>query len=716
MTYQDSSKKKFIYLFLLPALFSLYAIVKVFYLRGCYGFDSNDEANHTFPNLFVAFQALRQGALPLMNLSNNFGTPLIGDCLTFPFSFLSLTYVFFEGPLASTINRALIIFASLCSLTVFYRRYFYLPVASLCAFLAVLTPGAFWNMAHHHYQAAIFFVTMLLIFQERLNQRSSFINSLIFYILLILFFLSVSANLVFYGIVFLFVNALFGQRRNILRRIGIYSILVTAALVFAWPEFYMFLTEASFSIRKSEVYGASLPFSEFVLSVLGGAVITFIQQYWLYVSWPILWLSAFGVFVMIRVKKQQALLLKAFLLGVLPLVFVWLVTGNVKIYAALPFIKSTDVTRILWISNIFLMLIVGNSIQSIFENKVEPKVFAFWIGIYIAYAALFQMFVGWSNIPWQYSLSVFFLAPVLLITLFCVKRKVVLGYCIALLLIGAAMTRIPVVYLILGQQHPRQCRVNYSHWYSDADSAYYPEPGLVGFLKPHSRITHEEETYWGRDFRLVYHDLFGVQARTPLTHQGMTDYLKKKNLIEESKWLTNYYLKRPWQPQLMRELGIRYLVQKMRPEESIGENWSLLAQNGQVVLLEQKQPTAVVYYMRDNEIALLAENAVTFKANLIEIELPAVTEETELVAAFIHRPHWRAYVDGEERELSHAENQMMRLAIRPGDQKAVIEFVPFKWRGVLLGAAASLAIFFAGFLVIRRRENVNDSGAHEQCV
>lgn len=150
MTLQDRNSQKILYYVILPALFALYCIAKVFYLPHCFAFDSNDEANHTFPNLYAAFNLLRAGYLPLMNLSNNFGTPLMGDCLTFPFSVFSLSYHFLTGPEASTLNRALVIFLTLTVSTCYYRRYFSLPVASLCAFLLVLTPGAFWNMAHHH--------------------------------------------------------------------------------------------------------------------------------------------------------------------------------------------------------------------------------------------------------------------------------------------------------------------------------------------------------------------------------------------------------------------------------------------------------------------------------------------------------------------------------------------------------------------------------------
>jgi hypothetical protein len=43
---------------------SVLLLIKVFLYDGCYAFDSNDDANHTFVNLKAARDILRQGALP----------------------------------------------------------------------------------------------------------------------------------------------------------------------------------------------------------------------------------------------------------------------------------------------------------------------------------------------------------------------------------------------------------------------------------------------------------------------------------------------------------------------------------------------------------------------------------------------------------------------------------------------------------------------------
>ena len=72
-------------------------MLKVFLFPDCLSFDTHDDANHAFPNLFVAQKMLLSGVLPTVNYYNNFGVPLLGDGLTYPFGIQTLIYYFFDG-------------------------------------------------------------------------------------------------------------------------------------------------------------------------------------------------------------------------------------------------------------------------------------------------------------------------------------------------------------------------------------------------------------------------------------------------------------------------------------------------------------------------------------------------------------------------------------------------------------------------------------------
>ena len=119
-------------------------VVKVFYYPDCFAFDSNDDANHTFVNLKAAQDTLRQGALPNLNLYNNFGTPLLGDALTYPFAVQAITYWFLPGYEAMTVNRFVIVFLTALVVCAFLRRYMSLVAALIFTLtLIYLTPSHF---------------------------------------------------------------------------------------------------------------------------------------------------------------------------------------------------------------------------------------------------------------------------------------------------------------------------------------------------------------------------------------------------------------------------------------------------------------------------------------------------------------------------------------------------------------------------------------------
>ena len=113
-------------LFILSLSVGFIILSKTLIYPQCFSYDNHDDANHAFPNLHVSRQAILAGELPTINFFNNFGSPILGDALTYPFAMHSLTYWFFESHIAMTINR--IFFTSLTIYLgyVFYRKYFHL--------------------------------------------------------------------------------------------------------------------------------------------------------------------------------------------------------------------------------------------------------------------------------------------------------------------------------------------------------------------------------------------------------------------------------------------------------------------------------------------------------------------------------------------------------------------------------------------------------------
>src|SRR5687768_12750289 len=122
----------------------LLILVKVIIYPDCYSFDAHDEANHAFPGLHVAQEAIRAGELPTINFYNNFGVPLLGDALTYPLSLQATTYYFLDGPLAMTVNRFVIAVLTVVAAFGFFRIYLSVFPALVCAVLIYFNPVAFW--------------------------------------------------------------------------------------------------------------------------------------------------------------------------------------------------------------------------------------------------------------------------------------------------------------------------------------------------------------------------------------------------------------------------------------------------------------------------------------------------------------------------------------------------------------------------------------------
>ncbi len=189
--------------FIIPFLAALLSILKIFFNHSCLAFDSTDDANHTFVNFFIFKSILQNGAIPLINLYNNFGTPLLGDAVTFPLAPHGLIYWFLPYDLAMTINRFVIAFLTIAILTFYFRKYMSAASASVSSLLVMFAPCFFWCFSTHHYQTVLLYFTILLILQERLVNTTRFTDFLYLFITMICFMLSNNINLIVLALFFL---------------------------------------------------------------------------------------------------------------------------------------------------------------------------------------------------------------------------------------------------------------------------------------------------------------------------------------------------------------------------------------------------------------------------------------------------------------------------------------------------------------------------------
>ena len=86
--------------------------------------DSGDEPAETFIQVPLAQAQMAAGQLPQINLFNNFGTPILGEPVVYPFALHAWTYALFRPVVAMLVNKFLLAALSMLVLTAFFARYF----------------------------------------------------------------------------------------------------------------------------------------------------------------------------------------------------------------------------------------------------------------------------------------------------------------------------------------------------------------------------------------------------------------------------------------------------------------------------------------------------------------------------------------------------------------------------------------------------------------
>ena len=244
-------------------------LLKVFIYPDCFSFDSHDEANHAFPSLQVARTAILEGELPTINYYNNFGSTILGDGLTYPFSLQSLTYYLFDSPVAMTVNRFLIAILTIITAFGFFRIYLSNFPSLICATLIYFNPVAFWYPVHQYQMAAPFlFASIYLLNKFNIHKSANYFFAL--FLLFCVLILSVSINHAVLIIPFILTWSLCRNNFHI-NRISIAPLVaLIAALIFSYPQTLDFARNFQLSARSSEgVYDSILTnFHELFLGLI----------------------------------------------------------------------------------------------------------------------------------------------------------------------------------------------------------------------------------------------------------------------------------------------------------------------------------------------------------------------------------------------------------------------------------------------------------------
>lgn len=654
----------------LSALAGILAIHKVFHVPGCVAFDDWDDRNHTLVNFYSAREAERAGDSGHINLFNNFGTPLLGDAISFASSPHAITYRFFSGPTAMAINRFAAAAVTFFLFLLFFSHYLSFSSAALAAALSIFSGGFIWHMAHHHYQMTLlpFAAALCLIaWYSRLERDPSPRDRVAAFALAsVLFsFNYVSSNVTTTvpAVPLLLAAALIlgGKRRWEILSILVGGIVVGIAVAF--PELHALFSNLSQSVRQATFYGEGFHYTlvHLGLSTLGwiGNTESHID-YVLYLSFPIALLFGAGVWLAAHRPERRPLLLCFLLLGLLPTASVWLLLWSSALWKALPFVRSADISRVIWFSMPFLGFGAFWALDRIREGESAPLL----------------------------SKRLFQISAVLVVALGVTKLIFALAFpyhlIIAVILLGWGLGPRPLARMlgalcfvallaspwkILGLTNFQACAS--SHPFSEAVNVQPLAHPVLSRAVAGRRVAADLNSGLGFDLTALFGGFLGAGGRSIVMDHGLEAYLLSQGLIERDDRLSGYHF-RPVEAARLAPLGIEYFV---APESAdlTPKGWRLIDTRQGLSLYENATDDVTPFFIDNSSRQYLKSYVV--RQSSAEVTLPDRFAGGTLVATFSERPGWNVWTDGQPSFHFSGPDRLIRIALPAGAKKVELKFV-----------------------------------------
>jgi len=689
-------------------------MIKVLIFDGCYAFDTNDDVNHTFVNLHAARESLRHGALPNINLYNNFGTPLLGDALTFPFALQSLTYWVLPPYAAMTLNRALITFLTVGALCVFLRRFLSLRSTLVSAVIVILSPGFFWNLAHHHYQLSLLCFAALLYAQSRWRDLGPRAFVLCLSLGYTVFLLSVSIQPVAVAVPFLLLYLPVTDGKRALRAAGMNTLALAAALMATGPHTAAFFRNIAGSTRvqwspysgilstaREQVLALIVPPGEWMHYGINGhfSVAT-------YYSIAYLLFAAVGILVLFRTSDDGPRLLRTSLvLGVLPAAagYVLQFYGN-----QIPFVQAVDSTRVWWFSNLFIVIAVGALLDAEWSGLFGrvPRLAIALAGIGVAGVAILigrvipefghlaplHLVVIWGTVIGVVAVAVLSdrgVGPVV---------SLAKHWIVGVILLAQVPTLVTVMAL-----NRRSCAVG-NHYFAYARDATFQPSRLLAAMEPGYRMASEESPVQGHDLKAIFGHVLGSNARAIVSSQVLMDILLRWKMVTPD---ANYYFSPPWRTDLLSRLGIRYLMTGAPSRDLERDGWTLIATDAGRWLYDNPDKPTLVHIARAGQRAFVTSYQLI--PNGIRIDLPEQTGPGTLVVSCFYREDWHATVDGAPVTPTMNELGMMAIPIARESRNVLLKYTGVTGLEFALSFAAALAVLTAAGFTVRRQSRGFDA-------
>jgi len=687
-------------------------LLKVFLFPDCLSFDTHDDANHAFPNLFVAQKMLLSGVLPTVNYYNNFGVPLLGDGLTYPFGIQTLIYYFFDGPIGMTINRFFISVGTVAIFFFFFSFYLKKPTALICSGLAFFIPISFWYPVHH-YQMATFFGFLLISLGKIFFERPKTHIFLIIFIVWAIMIVSVSINHVILFVPFWLTWCFCLNNFRLNSLLFVPLITMAAGMVFSSVQTFDFFYHFLESARVSEgVYDSVLTnFRELLMGILipPGEWLSYNYgaqlQVSTYISAPIIISILSGIFLKSSWHDRR-LSLAIILCGIVPTCLALFLYITPELRLRLPLIKSGDITRVLWFSIPFCYLSLGLFFESLLGKNFKGK---FYILLVILAVLLFIFRTPeFSDISNLHVISLILFGLGLLFSIKSDKisdtkrnetsSKICFFFVTTSVLLSALPTATRILGLNTGHCGGTQYSANVNL------SGFYPIE-LLDTLQTGQRLAAEIPTYLGHDLRLSTKGLLGSGARAIVVDHKFGKYLEEKNLVTVDQVPYGYFFSRPWVTKELSKLGIRYLLVKRAIDYDLEElNWSKVTGMSDFSVYENPEKPTPISIRSANDESIIFLNDYIISNNEISIKIPRNIENNKLVIAMLNRKGYRIFLD--EREIGITSDLGGFISVTLPEETRLVKLVhqPYRWFTIIFSVLLSfLMIFVSWYLVLHRQ-------------
>ena len=677
-------------------LLSCVVIGKALYLENCFAYDTNDDINHNFTGLYMAKQLLKDGAMPFFNYYNNFGTPLMGDALTYPFALQAIPYYLADinyYPLVATINKFVLCFLTLTALLIYYRMYsFSIFTSTATAICVFFNFPHFWFFAHHHYQATLIFTVSIFIAQKSAGKSNNL--RLMFGAVAILFGLmiySVSANLIVLCTPFFVLHPFLqrARRKAIVTNlaalfaggiIGGIQIIATAAAA---------MSSARAVVSFSDGFYFKFTWTELILRLL--YYVQYFRSQFCHINvvtfFPMILIAAYvvGIYLLYR-NNYKMELSTTITLGLLPTLPVYVMLVHTEIWNALPIFKSTDITRLLWITMIFIGIGIGCFIEEIYKRAISNRLILVLIAVqavatsFAVYLFLYKQAVTDITVVFGY------ISALLLLIIVAFRNRIVVTSSIVAsavrmvtggaILLTIVVTYFPIINFVGNWAEPKQC----ASWNYFSDMFRIEVFSQTAErINPAGRFALNEFSGRGYELQIEVFGRHGGGGRSIMMDKKLNELLTSNNIIKNDDPLCGYHFVNPWEISTANRLGLRYFGTR---EFEKHENWQITDQWGDFYIYENQQKPTLVSLRDEWNNSTYVE---TFKivGNDLIINLPQNKRSSKLLVAMTTRPGYTVKVDGISRSFSADEFGFFNLDINSADSVVVLSYNPLNLRWLM---------------------------------